>query len=97
PPTGNPTPTPAPEGGASAPESDWGAEGWGSSRGRTRTRDPPVNSRLLAQLSYSGMGREISLAPSCSATGHGSPIAARTIRAQPMTELGIRPQPHERL
>src|SRR5258705_565217 len=28
----------------------------GSSRGRTRTCDPPVNSRLLYQLSYSGMG-----------------------------------------
>src|SRR5438034_4874620 len=27
----------------------------GSSRGRTRTCDPPVNSRLLYQLSYSGM------------------------------------------
>src|SRR5258708_3901477 len=26
----------------------------GSSRGRTRTCDPPVNSRLLYQLSYSG-------------------------------------------
>ena len=31
----------------------------GNSRGRTRTCDPPVNSRLLYQLSYSGMGREI--------------------------------------
>src|SRR5439155_23509203 len=31
-----------------------------SSRGRTRTCDPPVNSRLLYQLSYSGMKREIS-------------------------------------
>ena len=32
-----------------------------SSRGRTRTCDPPVNSRLLYQLSYSGMcgGRNI--------------------------------------
>src|SRR5437899_1478853 len=29
-----------------------------SSRGRTRTCDPPVNSRLLYQLSYSGMTRE---------------------------------------
>src|SRR5436309_7753204 len=27
----------------------------GNSRGRTRTCDPPVNSRLLYQLSYSGM------------------------------------------
>jgi hypothetical protein len=27
----------------------------GSSRGGTRTPDPPVNSRLLYQLSYSGL------------------------------------------
>src|SRR5205823_10176054 len=37
---------------------DWnslGDEDLRSSRGRTRTCDPPVNSRLLYQLSYSGM------------------------------------------
>ncbi|SRR6266700_1245442 len=47
-------PSRAPQGENRASESDWGAE-LGSSRGGTRTPDPPVNSRLLYQLSYSGM------------------------------------------
>src|SRR5207247_5571447 len=35
----------------------------GSSRGRTRTCDPPVNSRLLYQLSYSGKRAKSSVSP----------------------------------
>jgi hypothetical protein len=34
---------------------EWGNPGSFSSRGRTRTYDKPVNSRLLYQLSYAGM------------------------------------------
>src|SRR6266700_7500602 len=44
----NPGPAPRPFG------TRWD-RGLRSSRGRTRTCDPPVNSRLLYQLSYSGM------------------------------------------
>src|SRR5438876_10895329 len=43
------------------------------SRGRTRTCDPPVNSRLLYQLSYSGMNREISLTLGGQSTCGGRP------------------------
>src|SRR5690242_20777375 len=47
----------------------WG-RGLRNSRGRTRTCDPPVNSRLLYQLSYSGMSAaQISLASQPTSTG----------------------------
>src|SRR6184192_4960179 len=48
-----------------------------NSRGRTRTCDPPVNSRLLYQLSYSGMQRQISSRVSETSTGAGGHRAAR--------------------
>src|SRR5689334_3331276 len=48
----------------------------GSSRGRTRTCDPPVNSRLLYQLSYSGKTGGISLDATATSTGAVSRRAA---------------------
>ncbi len=44
----------------------------GSSRGRTRTCDPPVNSRLLYQLSYSGRRAKSSVSPRPSPSRRGS-------------------------
>src|SRR5438094_7937908 len=48
-----PPPAPRPRTAACHVSSAWSQVR--SSRGRTRTCDPPVNSRLLYQLSYSGM------------------------------------------
>src|SRR3989442_13642181 len=50
-----------------------------SSRGGTRTPDPPVNSRLLYQLSYSGMTRQISSGAGETSTGlyDGGPVSRR--------------------
>src|SRR5207247_3570277 len=66
-----------------------------SSRGGTRTPDPPVNSRLLYQLSYSGRGAKYrdaeQAAPRASPEGcaDGAPVPRRTIGAEPVAELGI--------
>src|SRR5213596_3236441 len=58
-----------------------------SSRGRTRTCDPPVNSRLLYQLSYSGMRREISRLRAGSSTPRLRPLRPGPLPPPPRPSL----------
>src|SRR6059036_3171618 len=48
----------------------------GNSRGRTRTCDPPVNSRLLYQLSYSGRATLSAFSRQLSASRGGNIVRA---------------------